>query len=1491
MAHALRLCALALLAAAGARAQSCSGAPLAPSCPSGQAPGVPVAFAHTGAVQTYAVPAGALSLVAQLWGGAGGGSMDTTTASGGGGAYVTGLVPASALGGAASLLVAVGGGGLFPQNAASSANPVGLGGARRGIPSACTNSQGGCGQDNCAAEGAGPSALAVFNSARTLVAVAGAGGGAGESSPGGAASFAGSAQAGSNPPYPTNYDRFTGGYNTGGGGASQTAGGAIGSGYDANCHAWSSGTQTAGSGPFAFTSATAVTTTAGLSLCSCGGVGGGGYFGGGPGGWWCGGGGGSSYTNATLLSAGSAAGAGGSANLPGGQCEPNYIPGVGVGSIGTLRGSGGNGSVVITPCFAACASGSYSYGSGACATCPSGSTYLSASLGCAPAGAKISDCLSLPGALLGGSAVRTYNATGTYQYYTVPSQTTLLRVHLWGGTGGNAHESAGGRGAYVTGRLIVTPGETLRVIAGRGGDSVCESGTQGPPRSGAQGSDAEGCGGGSPYGPSGMGGGRSALQRLVGGAYSEVVTAGGGGAAGRWCTVGAPASWTGTAWAFSSTNSYVRSGFTASTSSSCASGSGGRGGGGGQTSGGQGALAPFPTAGQFCGQSGGAMGGMSGGYAEISSGGGGGWFGGGAGYAAGSAGGGSSFTDNLLCAAGEDGFYSHDGSNVAIGLVPGQADPFASVFTATYAAQVSCNGLTSSPPFDGFVAIEAFAAFPSAPSDTAFYLSGSAAEGVSAFPAVAAPSGVTFVANGAGAAGAALALASGSYLTAPGSSAPAALPAGGSVAWSASAWVKCAAPSTWAAALEWGASGDAGAGASPQALALVVGGMVPAANSGVVTTFVGSTSSGSADGSGTSARFWSIQGVAVDPTTGSLAVSDNANNRIRMVSPLGVVTTLAGSGSAGFADGSGATAQFQYPNGLRVFPGSSLIVVADTNNHRVRLVTSTGAVSTLAGSGNGAFAEGTGAQASFNYPTDVELIVSSGVVTVIAVVDHWNHRVRLVTYPGGVVTTLAGSGGSGFADGAGAAASFQYPANIAFYQRAGVLVVSDTNNNRIRVVTYPGGVTTTLAGSGIGAGTAPTGGAFADGLGTAASFMWPNGIGVIQSSGTVVVTDTKNYRVRLITPAGLVSTLAGGGTSAMIAGTGTSAGFVYPFALAVNPLTGQIVVGDANNYVALVTLPAVLPACDSTWHHVALTYSPSASPYKLSAFLDGALVFASAAAVTLPARSASTLRVGWSGDLSANAGSLFAGALSDARVYARALSASEVALLANGGGAVPTPSAAPSASARPSSSATSTASATPSSTASGTASATTSATASATATRSAAATASISASATVSSPPRCPAGSFAPPGAPQDGSYCIWCSPGTYAPLGVSPCLLCPAGTYGDKAGLTSAACSGPCPGCAAGSTAPSSTSLSCVAADARAVPASLGLQLWPAAHPSNPQRVDLVVAPLAQCQQMTSNAACAAAATVAGADGVTRYVVGTAAAFNMEADETLTCQ
>jgi hypothetical protein len=155
----------------------------------------------------------------------------------------------------------------------------------------------------------------------------------------------------------------------------------------------------------------------------------------------------------------------------------------------------------------------------------------------------------------------------------------------------------------------------------------------------------------------------------------------------------------------------------------------------------------------------------------------------------------------------------------------------------------------------------------------------------------------------------------------------------------------------------------------------------------------------------------------------------------------------------------------------------------------------------------------------------------------------------------------------------------------------------------------------------------------------------------------------------------------------------------------------------------------------------------------------------------------------------------------------------------------------------------------------------------------------------------CAAGAWAP----QGTTACTACPPGTYSLAGAASCRLCPAGTYGASAGLGTAACSGACANCEAGSTSPlpsinGGDSLACVAASTRAAPAALSLQLWPAAHPANPQHADLVVAPLIQCRQMTSAAACDAAASIAGADGVTRYVIGTAAGLHLEAAEALSC-
>jgi DNA-binding beta-propeller fold protein YncE len=269
---------------------------------------------------------------------------------------------------------------------------------------------------------------------------------------------------------------------------------------------------------------------------------------------------------------------------------------------------------------------------------------------------------------------------------------------------------------------------------------------------------------------------------------------------------------------------------------------------------------------------------------------------------------------------------------------------------------------------------------------------------------------------------------------------------------------------------------------------------------GVVSTLAGQTTAGFGDGTGAAASFNNPIGVAVIPSSGVIVVADTGNNRIRLVTPGGVVSTLAGQTTAGFGDGTGAAASFNNPIGVAVIPSSGVIVVADTGNNRIRLVTPGGVVSTLAGSTAG-FSNGTGAAARFSFPNGVAVLPDGNIV----VADYNNFRIRLVR-PDGVVTTLAGSGNWTFADGTGAAASFKEPVGVAVTS-SGDIVVADPNNHRIRLVTYPGGVVTTLAGSGTDA--------FADGTGTAASFSSSQGVAVTPT-GDVVVADTNNNRIRLI---------------------------------------------------------------------------------------------------------------------------------------------------------------------------------------------------------------------------------------------------------------------------------------------------------------------------------------------------------------------------------------
>ncbi len=311
-----------------------------------------------------------------------------------------------------------------------------------------------------------------------------------------------------------------------------------------------------------------------------------------------------------------------------------------------------------------------------------------------------------------------------------------------------------------------------------------------------------------------------------------------------------------------------------------------------------------------------------------------------------------------------------------------------------------------------------------------------------------------------------------------------------------------------------------------------IGGPLPNAIYGQVSTVAGIGIAGAIDGISTAASFNVPSGVAVD-ALGNLYVADRNNHKIRKITPLGVVSTLAGSGVVGAIDGVGTAASFNDPIGVAVDATGNVYVV-DRGNHKIRKISTSGLVSTFAGSGVIGASDGIGSEASFNLPFGITI----DLVGNLFVADTFNNKIRKIT-SNGLVSTFA--------------IGITYPRSVAV-DAQGMVYVTDASNIIKKV--SGAGVVSSFAGNGVAGAI--------DGVGTAASFNVPIGVAV-DALGNLYVADRNNHKIRKITPLGVVSTLAGSGVAGAIDGVGTAASFNQPSGVAVDT-SGNLYVADMLNH-------------------------------------------------------------------------------------------------------------------------------------------------------------------------------------------------------------------------------------------------------------------------------------------------------------------------------------
>ena len=310
-------------------------------------------------------------------------------------------------------------------------------------------------------------------------------------------------------------------------------------------------------------------------------------------------------------------------------------------------------------------------------------------------------------------------------------------------------------------------------------------------------------------------------------------------------------------------------------------------------------------------------------------------------------------------------------------------------------------------------------------------------------------------------------------------------------------------------------------------------------------------------GAATAAQFLFPNGVATD-AAGNLYIADFGNHRIRKVSANGIITTIAGTGTYGFSgDGGVATsAQLYEPSGVATDAAGNLYI-ADFGNNRIRKVSDNGIITTIAGTGTSGFSGdgGVATSAELNFPIGVATDAAGNLY----IADTGNNRIRKVSAKG-IITTIAGTGTYGFTGDGGVATSAElYEPNLVATDAAGNLYIADSCNNRIRKVS-DNGIITTIAGTGVfGKFSGDGGGA------TSAHLYEPISVAT-DAAGNLYIADTFNKRIRKVSAYGIITTIAGTGTSGFSGdgGGATSAELSYPDGVATDA-AGNLYIADANN--------------------------------------------------------------------------------------------------------------------------------------------------------------------------------------------------------------------------------------------------------------------------------------------------------------------------------------